>query len=182
MPYGLLHYAARLNLGVRRQNTLMATLIFSILLLGSLPALLPRWRHVIIGTGVLLAAYTAALVYALRDLESNPSGGDGPAFFGIMFVFGCAQAIIATSLVGRVVARMIARSITLSAKTRVIRLLLAFSLLPLAAAGALVAQHMAATALIYFAVVLFFPLLWLALALQLAPNNSFKPTLLRKAA
>ncbi len=69
----------------------MTTLIIAILLVGSLPALLPKWRHVLLTAGILLAALIVAFIYLLNDLGANPSGGDGPAFATLIILFGCAK-------------------------------------------------------------------------------------------
>ena len=160
----------------------MATLILAILMTGTLPALLPRWRHALLVAGAFLAALAVAFLYFLRDLGENPSGGDGPAFATFVVLFGCAQAIVAASLIGRLIAHRLARALTLPTKSRVVKFLLAFSLVPCALAVALATLHYASNGLIGLAVVVFFPFFWLGLALQLASNNSFKPMPLRGTA
>ena len=153
----------------------MTTLIIAILLVGSLPALLPKWRHVLLTAAILLAALIVAFIYLLNDLGANPSGGDGPAFATLIILFGCANAIVAASLIGRLIAQRLARSLAPSSKRRVVKLLLAFPLVALVLAGALAALHYASIGLIGLVTLLLFPFFWLGLALQLAPNNSFKP-------
>ena len=153
----------------------METMIFAILLSCSLPALLPQWRHALFVAGAFIAALAFAFVFLLRDLDANPGGGDGPAFATLIILFGCAQAIVAASLIGRVIAQRLARSLAPPTKRRVIKFLFAFSLVLFALAGVLAALHYASIGLIGLAGILLFPFFWLALALQLAPNNSFKP-------
>ena len=146
----------------------MGILIVSLLLLASVPALMPRWRDVIFSVGVLIATSVAAMLYLLRDLDAHPGAGDGPAFAALIILFGTAQLVIVASLLGRVIAQYVSRVLSPSTRARVIRVLVVISLLPLALAVVLVIQHMATTMLVAFAAVLFFPLFWFALALQLA--------------
>ncbi len=152
----------------------MATLILAILYIWSLPALLPRWQHVFLVGGAFLAVSVVTFGYLLSDLGAPPSGGDGPAFATLVILFGCTQVVVAASLVGRLIAQSIARSLAPPTKTRVVKLLLAVSLALFALASALVALYYAGVGLIGLAALLLFPFFWLALALQFAPNNSFK--------
>lgn len=151
----------------------MTTLIMAVLLIGSLPVLLPQWRHALIAAGVFLAALVVAFMYLLNDLGAYPSGGDGPAFAALIILFGCAKAIVAASLIGRLIAQWLARSLAPPTKSRVIKFLLAFPLVPFVLVGALTALHYAYIGLIGLVTLLFFPFIWLGLALQLAPNNSY---------
>lgn len=146
----------------------MTFLIVSFLLVGSLPALLPKWRHALAAAGILFAALVLGLLYALRDLEAHPSGGDGPAFAGLILLFGSAELVVAASLVGRLIAHAAARALMPSTRRRVVNALLVFAFVPFALVCTLVALHLAATGLIALAALALFPFAWFALALRLA--------------
>lgn len=148
----------------------MAFLILSFLLIGSLPALLPKWRHALSAAGLVFAALVVGLLYALRDLGAHPSGGDGPAFAGLILLFGGAELALAASLVGRLLAHGLARALAPSTRHRVVVRLLVFALVPFALACALAALRWAGTGLIALAAIVLFPFAWFALALRLAPS------------
>lgn len=152
---------------------MIAALLLALVLACSLPALLPRWDHVGIGVAAVVTAVVAATVFLLRDLEAHPSGGDGPAFFGLVFLFGAALILVVGSVLGRVlihavVCRFSARTHGLAAAA-----LLTAGALPLALLGvaSLVEPTLVSFASVVF--VLSYPLLWLGAAVKLAPNNSY---------
>jgi len=65
-----------------------------------LPSLLPGWRAMLVGTGVLALALALLLLLALRQLE-HASGGEGPAFATLMLLYGAAQALLLGACVAR---------------------------------------------------------------------------------
>ncbi len=148
----------------------------------SLPGLMPRWSHVVCGAVASTVIVGITAVWFFRDLANHPSGGDGPAFFGAMFLVGVAQIVLAASVLGHVLAHRLARTLSPTARRRTTLALIGIS--PAAPILSLL-MHLASLAgpqLIGLTAVLSFPLIWLGLALQLAPNSLSKPTPLRGAA
>ena len=150
---------------------LLAT-IFFLLASCSLPALLPNARHFGIGVAVVAAVVISAAIFAVRDLEANPSGGDGPAFFGIVFLFGVALVIIVASALGRLFARWLTQRLRRSGRKWTIRVLLTIGLIPFLLLALLAASAPIPGAPFGIALALGLPPLWLCAAIALAPNQS----------
>ena len=161
---------------------MIATVIVAALLLLSLPALLPRWHHVGIGVAVAVAFIVAAAVYSFRDLTAHPSGGDGPAFFGLAFLFGGSLGIIAASAAARALIELLVSKYKPSLCKFFAVVLLWFGCAPPLLLLAACLFEPRAVSLVWLALIFSYPLLWLGVAVKLAPNNSSKPTPLRGAA
>lgn len=158
----------------------MGTLSIISLVLAGVPALLPRRRHALIAAGVYLALMLAAFFWAHAELGSM-SRGEGPAFFGMMFYFGMAQALLVGSLVARSIAFSVAKRVAVSARSRMVAfLLLAFGFI-FALAMTSYVSGFAGKDLLVLTSVLFSPLVWFACSLLLMPDSAFKPVLQSKA-
>lgn len=161
---------------------MIAAAAIAILLVMSLPALLPRWSHVAWGAVASAVAIGIVFVWLLRDLDNHPSGGDGPEFFGAVLLAGAAKIIVVASVLVRVLVHWLARSLSTAVRTCIAQTLLGMALVASTLSLLMYLASFVATQLIGFAAVLSFSLFWLGLALQLAPSNSFKPTPPRGAA
>ena len=154
----------------------------AILLVMSLPAFLPRWSHVAWVAFASAVAIGTVFLWLLRDLDNHPSGGDGPAFFGMVLLAGAAQIIVVASVLVRVLVHWLARSLSPAVRTCIAKALLGMALVASTLSLLMYLASFVAEQLIGFAAVLSFSLFWLGLALQFAPSNSFKPTPPRGAA
>jgi hypothetical protein len=69
------------------------TLTYAILLFAFIPSILPIWRHMLIAAGVLYVLLTVMFFVSLGQIDAM-SSGEGPAFFGMAFLFGIATTIL----------------------------------------------------------------------------------------
>lgn len=150
----------------------MLSIIF--LVLAGVPALLPRRRHALTAAGVYLVLMLAAFVWAHAELGSM-SKGEGPAFFGTIFYFGLAQALLAGSLVARTIAFSVAKRVPVSARSRMVASLLLAFCVTFALAMTGYARGFAGKDLLVLASALSSPLVWFACSLLLMPGSAFKP-------
>ena len=76
------------------------TLTYTILLFAFIPSILPVWRHMLIAAGVLYVLLTIMFFVSLGQIDAMTSG-EGPAFFGLAFLFGIVTAILIGSCISR---------------------------------------------------------------------------------
>lgn len=76
------------------------TLTYAILLFAFIPSILPIWRHMLIAAGVLYVLLTVMFFVSLGQIDAMTSG-EGPAFFGMAFLFGIATTILIGSCISR---------------------------------------------------------------------------------
>lgn len=146
----------------------MPAVVIVLLLLGcSLPALLPGRRQFGAALAVVAVLLVVLAVLALQYLEANPGGGDGPAFFALVFLFGLAQVVILASVLGRWLVRWLAQKLSGRARQKVVRGLVVLLLLRWGDG----ASGMA----VVLAVLVGFPPLWLGAALTLWPGQASMP-------
>lgn len=146
----------------------MPAAVIVLLLLGcSLPALLPGRRQFGAALAVVAVLLVVWAILALQDLEANPSVGDGPAFFALVFLFGLAQVVILASVLGRWLVRWLAQKLSGRARQKVVRGLMVVVLLRWA-------DGASGTAVV-LAVLVGFPPLWLGAALTLWPGQVSMP-------
>lgn len=152
----------------------MGTLSIISLVLAGVPGLLPRRRHALIAVGVYLALMLTVFVWAHAELDSM-SRGEGPAFFGMMFYFGMAQALLVGSLVARSIAFSVAKRVAVSARPRMVASLLLAFCLTFALAMTGYVRGFVGKDLVMLACVLSSPLVWFACSFLLMPGSVFKP-------
>lgn len=153
----------------------MPAAVIALLLLGcSLPALLPGRRQFGAALAVVAVLLVVWAVLALQDLEANPSGGDGPAFFALVFLFGVAQVVILASVLGRGLVRWLAQKLSGRARQKVVRGLVVVGMVPLVVVLLRWADGASGTAVV-LAVLVGFPPLWLGAALTLWPGQVSMP-------
>ena len=157
---------------------MIAALIIAILFSGSLSALLPRWRQVAIGVLCTLGLLVVVVAYLLHDLGQHPSGGDGPAFFGLAFLAGLFQGIVLASVLGRVFVDWLATKLSPVARKRVVATVLGLSVTPLVLVGLFAFAEPGVTTLLGMATIVALPGAWMAAALRLAPAHATAPGLL----
>jgi hypothetical protein len=75
-------------------------LTYAILLFAFIPSILPIWRHMLIAAGVLYILLTVMFFVSLGQIDAMTSG-EGPAFFGMAFLFGMATTILMGSCISR---------------------------------------------------------------------------------
>ena len=151
-------------------------LTFAMLLaISSLPALLPHRKYAAIGLVLVFGLWIAGGAYLLHDLERNPSGGDGPAFFAIAFLMGLGQCVVLLSLTGRVLAEALVSRIAPGHCQRVIAYLLGIGTVPVVLAALSGFNPL----LVGLAAIAGFPLLWMGMAMALLLKRASRQTLLR---
>ena len=154
----------------------MPAAVIALLLLGcSLPALLPGRRQFGAALAVVAVLLVVWAVLALQDLEANPSGGDGPAFFALVFLFGVAQVVILASVLGRGLVRWLAQKLSGRARQKVVRGLVVVGMVPLVVVLMLRWADGASGTAVVLAVLVGFPPLWLGAALTLWPGQVSMP-------
>lgn len=143
---------------------MLSALTFTLLLaISSLPAVLPRRKYAAIGLVLAFGLWIAGGAYLLNDLEKNPSGGDGPAFFAIAFLIGLGQCVVLLSLAGRVLAEALVSRIAPDHCQRVIAYLLGIGTVPVVLAALSGFNPL----LVGLAAIAGFPLLWMGMAMAL---------------
>jgi len=154
----------------------MPAAVIVLLLLGcSLPALLPGQRQFGAALAVVTVLQVVWVVLALQDLEANPSGGDGPAFFALVFLFGVAQVVILASVLGRGLVRWLAQKLSGRARQNAVRGLVVVGMVPLVVVLLLRWADGASGTAVVLAVLVGFPPLWLGTALTLWPGQASMP-------
>lgn len=154
----------------------MPAAVIALLLLGCwLPALLPGRRQFGAALAVVAVLLVVWAVLALQDLEANPSGGDGPAFFALVFLFGVAQVVILASVLGRGLVRWLAQKLSGRARQKVVRGLVVVGMVPLVVVLMLRWADGASGTAVVLAVLVGFPPLWLGAALTLWPGQASMP-------
>ena len=149
----------------------MPAAVIVLLLLGcSLPALLPGRRQFGAALDVVVVLLVVLAILALQDLEANPGGGDGPAFFALVFLFGLAQVVILASVLGRWLVRWLAQKLSGRARQKVVRGLVV-GMVPLVVVPMLRWADGASGKAVVLAVLVGFPPLWLGAALTLWPGQ-----------
>lgn len=157
----------------------MPAVVIVLLLLGcSLPALLPGRRQFGAALAVVAVLLVVLAILALQDLEANPGGGDGPAFFALVFLFGVAQVVILASVLGRGLVRWLAQKLSGHARQKAVRGLVVGGMVPLVPLVVLLLLRWADGAsgmAVVLAVLVGFPPLWLGAALTLWPGQASMP-------
>ena len=143
----------------------------AILIIALIPSILPTWRSTLMAAGAMYVLLVVAFFWMLRQVDAMTTG-EGPAFFGVVFLFAAAAII----LVGSCLTKFVIASVLSRAKPAtalwVRRVIIG--------AGVLITAVLAYAALGAFVNRGFVALvgsvsIWLSLITWLMPNNSFKP-------
>ena len=139
-----------------------------------LPSLFPRWRSALMAAVCFYGLLVAGFVLILKLFGATNE--EGPAFFGLMLIFGLSTFILLFAFAVRMTIFAVLTSANCHTASALRRLLIGGGLLfaCLALVGALeFSLHRG------FAVMLGSGSVWLVLVTWLMPNNSFKPSPLR---
>ena len=142
-----------------------------------LPSLFPRWRSALIAAVCFYGLLAAGFVLILRHLGATNE--KGPAFFGLVLIYGISTFILLFAFAGRLIICAVLTSANCHTASTLRRLLIGCGLLfaGLALVGVLeFGLHRG------FAMMLGSVSVWLVLVTWLMPNNSFKPRPLRGSA
>lgn len=136
--------------------------LIGMLLVGTLPALLPGWRAFLAALAGVAVLYGAQVAWFFWAVERQAT--EGPAFMTGIAILGVEQALVIASIIGRLIAHFLARRLGRYARAGLLwgLALLAASLCAFSLSG------YASPLLIGAAV----PFVWLWLALLLAPRPS----------
>ncbi|WP_271105773.1 hypothetical protein [Pseudomonas tohonis] len=134
--------------------------LVGMLLVGTLPALLPGWRAFLVALAGVAVLYGAQVAWFFWAVEQETT--EGPAFLTGIAILGVEQVLVVASIIGRLIAHALARS--LSRRVRA-GLLWGLALLT-ASICAFSLSGYASPMLMVVAV----PFAWFCLALLLAPR------------
>ncbi|WP_236209399.1 hypothetical protein [Pseudomonas tohonis] len=136
--------------------------LIGMLLVGTLPALLPGRRAFLVALAGVAVLYGAQVAWFFRAVEREAT--EGPAFMTGIAILGVEQVLVVASVIGRLIVHALARSLGRRARAGLLwgLALLAASLCVFSLSG------YASTLLMGAAV----PFVWLWLALLLAPRPS----------
>ncbi|MGA6108496.1 hypothetical protein [Pseudomonas solani] len=134
--------------------------LIGMLLVGTLPALLPGRRAFLVALAGVVVLYGAQVAWFFRAVEREAT--EGPAFMTGIAILGVEQVLVVASVIGRFIVHALARSLGRRARAGLLwgLAVLAASICAFSLSG------YASTLLIGAAV----PFVWLWLALLLAPR------------
>ncbi len=132
------------------------------LLVGTLPALLPGRRAFLVALAGVAVLYGAQVAWFFWAVEQEAT--EGPAFLAGIAILGVEQVLVVASIIGRLIAHALARSVSRRVRAGVLwgLALLAASICAFSLSG------YASPMLMLVAV----PFVWFCLALLLAPRPS----------
>jgi len=144
-----------------------ALIISTILLAPSLPSLLPGWRSALVAAGCLQGLLVVGFLLAFQQLVAVRE--EGPAFMGLVLLYGIATGVLVCSLVARLIMQIVFSSLSDRAAATLCRVV---TVSGLAIAG-LALDGLAGFSLARGAgIVMVSASLWLVLATRLAHRRS----------
>lgn len=134
--------------------------LMGMLLVGTLPALLPGRRAFLVALAGVAVLYGAQVAWFFWAVERDAT--EGPAFMAGIAILGVEQVLVVASIIGRLIAHFLARRLGRYARAGLIcgLALLAASLCAFSLSGYAAPMLMGAAA----------PFVWFCLALLLAPR------------
>ncbi|BCD88210.1 hypothetical protein PSm6_46170 [Pseudomonas solani] len=81
--------------------------LIGMLLVGTLPALLPGWRAFLAALAGVVVLYGAQVAWFFWAVEREAT--EGPAFLAGIAILGVEQALVIASIIGRLIAHFLAR-------------------------------------------------------------------------
>lgn len=134
--------------------------LIGMLLVGTLPALLPGWRAFLAALAGVAVLYWAQAVWFFWAVEREAT--EGPAFLAGIAILGVEQVLVVASIIGRLIAHALARHLSWHARAGLFwgLALLTASICAFSLSG--YASPMLMVAAVPFA--------WFCLALLLAPR------------
>lgn len=136
--------------------------LIGMLLVGTLPALLPGRRAFLAALAGVAVLYCAQVAWFFRAVERDAP--EGPAFLAGIAILGVEQVLVGASIIGRLIAHFLARRLGRYARAGLI-----WGLALLAASLCAFSLSDYASPMLMGAVV---PFVWFCLALLLAPRPS----------
>lgn len=88
--------------------------LVGMLLVGTLPALLPGWRAFLVALAGVAVLYGALVAWFFWAVEREAP--EGPAFLAGIAILGVEQVLVVASIIGRLIAHALARSLSRRAR------------------------------------------------------------------